>query len=212
MTLEEVKNNAEGHWNYDSVSIAADLLFAFVLKFIISLFITRNIVDYAEAPTKKLVGAETDIVKGYQEIDLLKSTVMGINKYHRNWFEEATKLASLVDPSPTIPRICERQTMRDKQPTNDPETYYRITVTSQLVDHLINQLSLRFDTSQLSIVKGLTIIPTLMQERTIKQGRASWNTDFMEFAEKYHEDFPEFKSFKSELDIWEVYWLQKFGG
>ena len=136
-----------------------------------------------------------------------------INEYHRNWFEEATKLASLIDSSPTMPRICEHQTMQDNQPPNDAETYYRITVTSQLLDHLINQrLSLRFDTSQLSIVKGFTIIPTLMQERIIKQGRASSNTDFMEFAENYREDFPESESFKSELDIWEVYWLQKFGG
>ena len=111
-----------------------------------------------------------------------------------------------------MPRICERQMMRDNQPANDPETYYRITVTSHLFDHLINQLLLRFDTGPLSIVKGFTIILTLMQERIIKQGRASWNTDFMEFAEHYREDIPEFKSFKSELDIWEVYLLQKFGG
>ena len=102
--------------------------------------------------------------------------------------------------------------MRDNLPANDPETYYRITVTSQLLDDLINQLSLRFDTSQLKIVKGLTIIPTLMQERVIKQGRASWKTDFMELSENYREDLPESESFKSEMDIWEVYWLQKFGG
>ena len=148
-------------------------------------------------------------MKEYQEIDLLKSTVMevrmNINEYHRSWFEEATKLAGVVDSSPAMPRICECQMMPDNQPANDPET-------SQLLDHLINQLLLRFDTGQLSIVKGFTIIPTLMQERVMKQGRASWNTDFMEFAENYREDFPELESFKSEMNIWEVYWLPKFDG
>ena len=117
VTLEEIKNNAEGYWNYDSVSIAADLLFAFDFKFIISLVITRNILNYSKAPTKKLQGVETDVMKEYQEIDLLKSTVMtvrkNINEYHRNWFEEATKLAGVVDSSPAMPRICERQTMPD---------------------------------------------------------------------------------------------------
>ena len=109
VTLEEIKNNAEGHWNHNSISIAADLLFAFDFKFIIYLVITRNILNYAKAPTKKLQGVKIDIVKGYQEIDLLKSAVMevrnNINEYHRNWFEEATKLASLVDSSKTMPRI-----------------------------------------------------------------------------------------------------------
>ena len=43
VTLEEIKSNAEGHWNHNSISIAADLLFAFHFKFIIFLVITRNI-------------------------------------------------------------------------------------------------------------------------------------------------------------------------
>ena len=29
VTLEEIKNNAEGHWNYDSISIAADFAICF---------------------------------------------------------------------------------------------------------------------------------------------------------------------------------------
>ena len=80
VTLEEIKNNEEGHSNYDSISIAADLLFAFDFKFIISLVIARSVLNYAKAPTKNLQGVETDIVKGYQEIDLLKSTVMEVQR------------------------------------------------------------------------------------------------------------------------------------
>ena len=54
VTLEEIENNAEGHWNYDCISIAADLLFAFDFKFIMSLVITRNILDYAKSTYKKI--------------------------------------------------------------------------------------------------------------------------------------------------------------
>ena len=166
---------------------------------------------------KKLQGVETDIVKGYQEIDLLNSTVWKFVRTSMNTTETGLKRQRNWQALLILHQQCQEyekhQTMQDNQPPNDAETYHRITVTSQLLDHLINQrLSLRFDTSQLSIVKGFSIIPTLMQERIIKQGRASWNTDFMEFAENYREDFPESESFKSELDIWEVYWLQKFGG
>ena len=109
------------------------------------------------------------------------------------WYGEASILAGLVGASPTMPRICPRQTKRDNQPADKPETYYRITATSQLLDHLNNQLSLWFDTSQLNLVNDLM--------RVSKQGRASWNTDFMGFAQIYLNNLPEMKSLKAEMDI-----------
>ena len=41
-----------------------------------------------------------------------------------------------------------------------------------------------------------------MNQTVSKQGRASWNTDFMEFAQIYLDDLPEMGT----------YWLQKFRG
>ena len=51
-----------------------------------------------------------------------------------------------------------------------------------------------------------------MNQGVSKQGRASWNTDFMEFGQIYSDDLPEMESLKAEMDIWEMYWLQKFSG
>ena len=33
---------------------------------------------------------------------------------------------------------------------------------------------------------------------------------FMEFAQIYRDDLPEMESLKAEMDIWGMYWLQKF--
>ena len=44
-----------------------------------------------------------------------------------------------------------------------------------------------------------------MSQRVSKQGTASWNTDFMEFAQIYSDNL-------AEMDIWEMYWLQTFSG
>ena len=51
-----------------------------------------------------------------------------------------------------------------------------------------------------------------MNQRVSKQGRASWNTDVMEFVQIYSDDLPEMESLKAEMDIWKMYWLQKFSG
>ena len=111
-------------------------------KFIMPLIATTHVLNYAKAPTEQLQSVATDIVNGYKEIDLLKSTLVSVREniddYHKIWYVEASVLAGLVGTSPTMPRTCPRQTKRDNQPADNPETYYRITITSQLLDHLIN--------------------------------------------------------------------------
>ena len=160
--------------------------------------------------------ATNDTVKGYEEIDLLKATVLDVRKntdeYHQTWYNEATALGDLVGSSPSMPRICKRQTTRDNQSANSPFTYYRIALTSQLLDHLINELSVRFDKSGLNLVKGFIVIPALLHERIVRRGRAFWNSGFLQFVEPYKEDLPDFDCLRSEMDIWEMYWTQKFVG
>ena len=51
-----------------------------------------------------------------------------------------------------------------------------------------------------------------MNQGVSKQGRASWNADFMEFAQIYRDDLLKMESLKAEMAIWETYWLQEFSG
>ena len=175
VSLQEIKSNVEDHWNYDSCHDADGLFDSCSdFKFIMSLVVTKRIRSYAKATMKKLQSSTNYNVKGYEEIDLLKATVLDARKnidgYHQTWYNEATALGDLVGSSPSMPRICKTQTTRDNQSADSPLTYYRITLTSQLLDHLINQLSVRFDKSGLNLVKGFVVIPALLRERIVRQG------------------------------------------
>ena len=133
VSLQEIKNNVEGHWNYDSCHDADGLFDSCSdFKIIISLVVTKHILSYAKAATKKLQSATNNTVKGYEEINLLKATVLDIRKnideYHETWYNEATALGDLVGSSPSMPRICKRQTTRDNQSADSPLTYYRIAL------------------------------------------------------------------------------------
>ena len=111
----------------------------------------------------------------------------------------------------SIQRICKRQTTGDNESADSPLTYYRIALTSQLLDHLINQLSVRFDKSGWNLVKGFVVVPALLHKRIVRHGRAFLNSDFLQFV-KLKEDLPDFDCLKSEMDTWEMYWTQKFVG
>ena len=53
----------------------------------LDLVVTKHILGYAKAATKKLQNATNDIVKGHEEIGLFKATVLDVRKntdeYHQ---------------------------------------------------------------------------------------------------------------------------------
>ena len=88
VSLQEIKNNVVGHWNYDFCHNADGLFDSCSnFKLVMSLVVTTLILRYAKAATKKLQSATNDIVKGYEEIDLLEATVLDVRKntdeYHQ---------------------------------------------------------------------------------------------------------------------------------
>ena len=53
VSLQEIKDNVEGHWNYDSCHDADGLFDSCSdFKFIMSLVVTKHILSYAKAATK----------------------------------------------------------------------------------------------------------------------------------------------------------------
>ena len=113
-------------------------------EFIIALVIAGKGLSIVRPATAKLQYDDIDIVKGYQEIDLLLSKCKDIRKdldtYHKKWYDKANGIAEKVDVSPSKPRICDKQTLRDNPNVEDPESYYRIMISALFLDHLIQQL------------------------------------------------------------------------
>ena len=212
-TLEEIKDNHEGHWNSDTCSEANGLFPAnSEFQFIICLIVVREIFFYIKPATKKLQRTETDIVKAYSEIMDLRNTFdnnvrENIDEYHSKWFNDATQLAATVDAEAKMPRTCKRQTLKENHPADTALDYYRRMITSQFLDHMITQLDTRFQALAMTeVINGFIVIPKMMVDHIKKQGKASWNDTFTTFAKDFDNDLSNLGGLKAEMDIWENYW------
>ena len=169
MTLEEIKDNHEGHWNPDTCSEANGLFSAnSEFQFIICLIVVKEIFFYMKPATKKLQRTETDIVKAYSKIMDLRNTLdnnvrENIDEYHSKWFDDATQLAATVDAEPKMPRTCKRQTLKENHPADTALDYYRRMITSQFLDHMITQLDTRFQALAMTeVINGFIVIPKMI--------------------------------------------------
>ena len=156
-----------------------------------------------------------DIMKAYSEIASLKNVVMEkrqkIDETHRHWCEQAVNLAKSVGTSPLTPRICSNQTMRANPPSQSTEEYYRITISSLLLDHLISQLDIRFSPNKIEIMKkGFLLVPFYMTGIIQASGDVElWKKEVSVFVERYEDDLTPFRNTDTELDIWHTYWSSK---
>ena len=217
LSLEEIKNDTEWNWDRDSTYKANTLfLLCSEFEFVISLVVAKHLTDYTNPATRKFQYEANDIIKGYEQVELLKHTVetlkANVDEYHETWFEEAKRLANFVGVEPEVPRGYKQCSENSKFSAENTSEYYKVRLTIPLIDHLITQLPIRFSEVSIKIVKGFVVIPKLLQEKLASSGRASWNADFLEFASLYQNYFPEFNSIKSEMDIWESYWTKTFVG
>jgi hypothetical protein len=66
-----------------------------------------------------------------------------IDKFHQDWFTEATEVAREVGTEPSAPRLTGRQSHRNNVPQSNPEEYFRRAVAIPFLDHLIAEMSTR---------------------------------------------------------------------
>ena len=212
-TLEQIKNSA---WNSETCTQANGLHSSITkFEFIIALFVVSNCLNYCLSLTRKLQLKEMDIIKGYREIGLLQSTLdyvrTNLNEKHHVWYLQAENLARTVNCTPSIPRTCAKQTLRENYLETDPEAYYRQALTVQFLDHLCTQLSTRFDKSSLEVMNGFNIIPEFMRYQV--ENDKDWKTPFLEFVNMYSADIPHSQRLlEAEMEMWETYWLRRFIG
>ena len=216
LALEEVKDNKDSSWNRESCVDASGLFYQCIsFEFIMSLVVARRGLSYVAPATTKLQAKRMEIVKAYSEIGSLKNVVMEkrrkIYETHRYWYEQAFNLAKSVGTSPSTPRICSNQTMRANPPSQSREEYYRITISSPFLDHLISQLDLRFSPDKIEIMKkGFLLVPFYMTEIIQASDDIElWKKGVSVFVERYEDDLTLFRNTDTELDIWHTYWSSK---
>ena len=60
-----------------------------------------------------------------------------IDVHYKEWYSEASHMATKGGTTPSLPRLTGRQTLRNNVPSSDPEEYNLGTVTVPFLDHLL---------------------------------------------------------------------------
>ena len=178
----EMRDNLDLTWNADTSATASGLVSICAdFQFIISLVITRSILDYARSATVKLQESQLDMFQMFTEVNLLLDAISKVRDkldlYHSSWYEVTCELASTVQSEQSKPRTCSRQMNRANSEIESIEQYYRVTVSAPLLDHLQSELSTRFSKGNCSAMKGFAIIPTLMFQLD-ESSKMNWRENF----------------------------------
>ena len=203
-TLQEINEN-EGNKYVPALVTEAVSCLANVsnFDFLVTLIITRHILDSTLSVTQLMQGKSIDIMDGIHLITTLKNSVVkmrnSVDATHDAWYDEALQLAKEVDIEESKPH----PTPRNK-PSKTISDYYKIYVTMPLLDHLQSSLDRRFDLDSINVYKGLSIVPVKMLS-LIEKG-IDWKEQFKTAANFYHDDLPNPLALDAELFQWQIYW------
>ena len=103
-----------------------------------------------------------------------------------------------------MPRIIQGQVHRNNAPTPTPEDYYRISLTTDLLNHALMQLESRFEDAVFVCYKGFSVIPSILLPTD-----PIWNDNVKEFCNYYRQDIPNYAGLPGEILWWERMWKGK---
>ena len=82
--------------------------------------------------------------------------------------------------------------------------YYKVTITLQFLDSIIETMQERFSPKHLALYSGFNILHPIMMVN------ASWREDFKTFIKEFSDDFVNICGLDAELHLWSTYWLPYF--
>ena len=169
----EIRDNLDGNWDNSAADAYAlsSLLTSF--DFISTLVVVRMCLGYIRSATIQLQGAHIDIIRGLQEISMMKTSLQNtrnsIDEYHDAWFQEAVNISNKVGATISFPRRCERQVYRGNIPADDVSTYIKRNLSVPFLDHLLQELSTRFSETNCNAYKALSVVPSVMMREYPKE-------------------------------------------
>ena len=201
----------QSEWNAETRSDAQSLfLTVFRFSFVVALVFTQKILSYIKGVSVKLQGRYVDIARAHTEIENVKSTLYklrsDVERFHTQTYNEVLVLCQSVGIEESTPRITNRQQHRQNLPSSNSSEYFKRTTTIPLLDHLISELSTRFDESSshflLQFVK-------LLPSEIIKHPSRFTQAEFDDLLKFYEDDLPSSRAFTAELDLWQNYWCSE---
>ncbi|XP_065650443.1 52 kDa repressor of the inhibitor of the protein kinase-like [Hydra vulgaris] len=210
--FKEMEDNNLKEYNKETSSKASSFMKLLSnFSFIVSLVLTKQLMDYFYGITITLQTKSFDISQQVDEIQNLTNRLKEIQKnadaYHNKWYKIALALAKTFDIEGKKPRTCGIQKHRDNQICDTISDYFKVSITLLLVNHLLNELENRFDVESMIVYNGLSALPASLKKQYIKS--CPWKEKFLKFLNFYKSDLPHFSSIHAELELWEEFWKEK---
>ena len=206
--LEDIRDSNE--WNHDSRTDAQSFFLALSrFPFIFALVVTKEVLAYTKGLSVKLQGRYVDIVKAYREIEFVQSTVQSarddIDNFHARVYSTALQVARSVQVDEHVPRTTGRQQHRNNVPFTSISEYFRLSLTTPLLDYLITEMNDRFS-EQLS--SSLLEIERLLPSDLCMRTAALTKEDISGLLRVYEDHVPALGSIDVELHCWSLKWQQ----
>lgn len=199
--LEMVQKNDDKSSNPKMCKDALTLFYATVLfEFIVCLVIVARMLEVTRPLTKQLQSVNINVTESIQKISLLFSMLMHFRKGIDAVHAEAVKLAGRVGTIPLQPRSVTVQVYRPNTPPSSPSEYYKRNLTIPFLDHLTNEIQIRFSGANVDLLNSFHALP-----RTVIHD-SSWMQKFMNFLSLYEDDLPEARYLSTEMKTWETKW------
>ncbi|XP_065681492.1 52 kDa repressor of the inhibitor of the protein kinase-like [Hydra vulgaris] len=164
-------------------------------SFIVSLVLTKQLMDYFYGISVTLQTKSFDISQQLDEIQNLTSRLREMQRnadaYHNKWYKIALSFSKTFN-------IDEK---------NLEHVVFRIFIRLPFLNHLPNELENRFDNKSSIVYNGLCAIPASLTKQYFRS--CPWKEKFLIFLNFYKSDLPHFSSINAELELWEEFWNEK---
>ena len=209
--LEEMKYNLDKRWNSPTPGEAEALHnISTSFQFIVVVNVVTGLLDYTMPLTRRLQEKRIDVMKSFDQIDLLKKMLASlreeVDKTHHKLYEKALAMAKEVDTAEKVPRLCKKQTNRENVEADSPSEYYKRALTIPFLDHLITEVNQRFSMENCTVLNGFYIVPSVF----LSCSGVSWKVKFMKFVKIYESDLPYPRQMSTEIDLWEKFWKENY--
>jgi len=215
-TLDAMRMNLSGKFNLNTKTNAFSFYKAIDnFDFIVNLIMTYKVFDLTMDVTVLLQSKKNDIADGIHMINsllkLLAETRKDVDAKHAEWYHQAVDLANKLDIPVQKLRTTGRQTLRANHPADDVSHFYKLSLTDPLLDYLSADLNARFSEKSLISYFGLYLIPSKIVSMHSDRDNGivikSLHELLIPFIQFYKDDFPSPHRIKTELELWETYWV-----
>ena len=127
------------------------------------MFHTRSILDLTLPVNELLQRKKIDMADASHLLDSLKRVILSkqnnVDEFHNNCYRIILEIANKRSINETKPRTATFQKYSNNVPSDSVSDYFKKVVTTPLLDHLLTQLDVRFDSASFIVYGGLVIVP-----------------------------------------------------